>query len=150
MGPQLDSCGRTVRAAVAATALGRLQWGRNLTVAEGAKAKRKADIEAALQWGRNLTVAEGVDYLINQDNARPLQWGRNLTVAEGGCTCKHPEKKTLLQWGRNLTVAEGAAAIRRLPRAEQASMGPQLDSCGRGPRARRGPGLWARFNGAAT
>ena len=36
-----------------------LQWGRNLTVAEGPKLKPEELLEDALQWGRNLTVAEG-------------------------------------------------------------------------------------------
>ena len=38
---------------------GSLQWGRNLTVAEGEYAKMMSGEAAKLQWGRNLTVAEG-------------------------------------------------------------------------------------------
>ena len=62
MGPQLDSCGRRrsrhSRAEIAAA----LQWGRNLTVAEGMSTGRAATDAIALQWGRNLTVAEGARY----------------------------------------------------------------------------------------
>ena len=36
-----------------------------------------------------------------------------------------------LQWGRNLTVAEGVAGRRQAYKRSNASMGPQLDSCGR-------------------
>ena len=36
-----------------------LQWGRNLTVAEGMLMERYEEVDAGLQWGRNLTVAEG-------------------------------------------------------------------------------------------
>ena len=36
-----------------------------------------------LQWGRNLTVAEGARVLCRGGGGRKLQWGRNLTVAEG-------------------------------------------------------------------
>ena len=62
MGPQLDSCGRLASRAGAGAAVKPLQWGRNLTVAEGTA--------FVLFWGRRL----------------PLQWGRNLTVAEGNAT----------------------------------------------------------------
>ena len=38
---------------------GELQWGRNLTVAEGERLCARLMSVALLQWGRNLTVAEG-------------------------------------------------------------------------------------------
>ena len=37
-----------------------------------------------LQWGRNLSVAEGSVRGLAAANGRRLQWGRNLSVAEGG------------------------------------------------------------------
>ena len=37
----------------------RLQWGRNLIVAEGTYANEKRFAQLLLQWGRNLIVAEG-------------------------------------------------------------------------------------------
>ena len=36
-----------------------LQWGRNLSVAEGALSAIAPNAKALLQWGRNLSVAEG-------------------------------------------------------------------------------------------
>ena len=36
-----------------------------------------------LQWGRNLTVAEGLCRKCYRWATKELQWGRNLTVAEG-------------------------------------------------------------------
>ena len=64
-----------------------LQWGRNLTVAEGANAVYGGNAYIQLQWGRNLTVAEGVGQVAGLCPAfHWLQWGRNLTVAEGSPT----------------------------------------------------------------
>ena len=45
-------------------ATGKLQWGRNLTVAEGSAYGSASAAAIALQWGRNLTVAEGVDMVL--------------------------------------------------------------------------------------
>ena len=58
MGPQLDSCGRYLNGN--GNGLHRLlQWGRNLTVAEGGLPQFADPAPPWLQWGRNLTVAEG-------------------------------------------------------------------------------------------
>ena len=109
-----------------------LQWGRNLTVAEGLQAERKrthalasmgpqldscgrrnpmtdADLDHRLQWGRNLTVAEGANMAVSIAPWVKLQWGRNLTVAEGRVTDDLGIYREMLQWGRNLTVAEGSS-----------------------------------------
>ena len=59
MGPQLDSCGRHVIGDYFLASIQKLQWGRNLTVAEGAPLPRPPAGAVSLQWGRNLTVAEG-------------------------------------------------------------------------------------------
>ena len=83
MGPQLDSCGRPEPLAHLFGLLA-LQWGRNLTVAEGAAARADRALADALQWGRNLTVAEGRRPAESRNkDFIGLQWGRNLTVAEG-------------------------------------------------------------------
>ncbi len=58
MGPQLDSCGRKMYTG-GHVQICSLQWGRNLTVAEGYARERDAAAALKLQWGRNLTVAEG-------------------------------------------------------------------------------------------
>ena len=74
--------------------------------------------------GRNGTWVE----IMSDDE---LQWGRNLIVAEGAYSSKSIHLVGQLQWGRNLIVAEGRwPAVIGFARA-QASMGPQLDSCGR-------------------
>ncbi len=128
-----------------------------------------------LQWGRNLTVAEGVPSYNAQTGANlELQWGRNLTVAEGVPSYNAQTGANLeLQWGRNLTVAEGLERADDRDGGGVASMGPQLDSCGRGLHMLGGvfqiqlqwgrnltvaegarPGfavaVYVRFNGAAT
>ena len=108
-----------------------LQWGRNLTVAEGVGvwvclasagvASMGPQLDSCgriitqatptgfrkLQWGRNLTVAEGFPARENAGGAPLLQWGRNLTVAEGEAARRFNVKMSKLPWGRNLTLAEG-------------------------------------------
>ena len=110
----------------------KLQWGRNLIVAEGWEEERvKTKVEASmgpqldscgrsrskpgqaashwLQWGRNLIVAEGCKVGNLLPNTPELQWGRNLIVAEGYQRKFAPILDRMLQWGRNLIVAEGGA-----------------------------------------
>ena len=108
-----------------------LQWGRNLTVAEGDRNVLDVRASARLQWGRNLTVAEGSYTCAVNNLPAALQWGRNLTVAEGRATIQACSHSSMLQWGRNLTVAEGSRSLLVPINAKEASMGPQLDSCGR-------------------
>ena len=150
MGPQLDSCGRGLGALPLHNWQFRLQWGRNLTVAEGCTNQDGPPDGATLQWGRNLTVAEGAGAVLDRARAAVLQWGRNLTVAEGAMRRKLRGDPVQLQWGRNLTVAEGATATRLTKLADQASMGPQLDSCGRARRRCAACPSRTGFNGAAT
>ena len=128
-----------------------LQWGRNLTVAEGSEYGVKVSTRyQLLQWGRNLTVAEGA--LINpvQPLKDALQWGRNLTVAEGASAGTRRPPIPRLQWGRNLTVAEGVGLNALIEHAHAASMGPQLDSCGRRDITGEAADEGSCFNGAAT
>ena len=54
-----------------------------------------------------------------------------MTVAEGGGGKRGKRGKGKLQWGRNLTVAEGGEGMAAVRPGIGASMGPQLDSCGR-------------------
>ena len=108
MGPQLDSCGRYSKMSDFNEGI-TLQWGRNLTVAEGARRSgRTCRAPGMLQWGRNLTVAEGAPTAPPALPRALLQWGRNLTVAEGRRDPTAPGAAAELQWGRNLTVAEGS------------------------------------------
>ena len=102
-----------------------------MTVAEGARVLRDDGSCWLLQWGRNLTVAEGQSASAIIRSNSLLQWGRNLTVAEGCPKRRESKCASGLQWGRNLTVAEGGALYFLCHRHARASMGPQLDSCGR-------------------
>ena len=73
-----------------------------------------------------------------------------MTVAEGVLTIDQAKYTKALQWGRNLTVAEGLRPAGRLAAGAYASMGPQLDSCGRKANGIEvSKPIW-RFNGAAT
>ena len=108
MGPQPLSRGNEDRPGRWACRV-RLQWGRNLSVAEtrwcppprltrlryfnGAatsqsrkpmRMRRPRPVVEQLQWGRNLSVAETSGRLPELAARRRLQWGRNLSVAETG------------------------------------------------------------------
>ena len=84
-----------------------LQWGRNLTVAEGIWIKHLGALPSQLQWGRNLTVAEGT---ISVGGIVPPAWA-SMGPQLDSCGRQADHKKhyggSELQWGRNLTVAEG-------------------------------------------
>ena len=59
MGPQPFGCGRGEGRMATKYRL-QLQWGRNLSVAEGPlRPSRSGHVSIQLQWGRNLSVAEG-------------------------------------------------------------------------------------------
>ena len=73
-----------------------------------------------------------------------------MTVAEGTYGELDHIRTIKLQWGRNLTVAEGSSISAEYVSEMLASMGPQLDSCGRYLAHGRGRGRSASFNGAAT
>ena len=79
-----------------------------------------------------MIVAEGKIRNTAWKPAKELQWGRNLIVAEGTlATDIYTPLFPALQWGRNLIVAEGQSPASGRAPAPYASMGPQLDSCGR-------------------
>ena len=132
MGPQPFGCGRK-NICICQVIFRGLQWGRNLSVAEGETPPQTAGSRRRLQWGRNLSVAEGATRSSRAASGLPLQWGRNLSVAEGlleqrlmrgqrdvasmgpqpfGCGRAWESDGgrisiETLQWGRNLSVAEG-------------------------------------------
>ena len=58
--------------------------------------------------------------------------------------------ESVLQWGRNLIVAEGRDEGNCEHLGMFASMGPQLDSCGRRSVAEQQRSIPSGFNGAAT
>ena len=60
----------------------RLQWGRNMFVAECHPPTCNRNREPLLQWGRNMFVAECLNHLDTLVVGQFLQWGRNMFVAE--------------------------------------------------------------------
>ena len=125
MGPQLDSCGR-LRVII-----------------------RQLETQK-LQWGRNLIVAEGQDFSL-AINPNSASMGPQLD----SCGRSHVDhlkgtEENELQWGRNLIVAEGLNLIQSPQTYAAASMGPQLDSCGRMNTSTGNPVDSEGFNGAAT
>ena len=153
MGPQHDSCGRTIRAG-ACGIRGRPSMGpQHDSCGRGSIGGFLAAFRV-LQWGRNMIVAEGFSVRLLDQVAHPsmgpqhdscgrsscaspwaaqrcLQWGRNMIVAEGTAGLSQEPPMIRLQWGRNMIVAEGVLARRHAVRAGEPSMGPQHDSCGR-------------------
>ena len=129
MGPQLDSCGRNQNQNRPLPGLASM--GPQLDSCGRPRGPRRPRAHGpALQWGRNLIVAEGRYSFTSSGNRSALQWGRNLIVAEGPSGFWPTSGGSRLQWGRNLIVAEGGRTWIRC-RRRRASMGPQLDSCGR-------------------
>ena len=61
-----------------------------------------------LQWGRNLTVAEGDHCYMVADEGAYASMGPQLdSCGRADPFWKYARRKLGLQWGRNLTVAEG-------------------------------------------
>ena len=59
-----------------------------------------------LQWGRDLSIAESRVERIGQ--TLPLQWGRDLSIAKDPMGARR--RTGSLQWGRDLSIAERLAA----------------------------------------
>ena len=131
MGPQLDSCGRP-NCGARHSRDSMLQWGRNLTVAEGPHPGASGRAGRVASMGPQLdSCGRRYRRQRSQWHEGSLQWGRNLTVAEGRVREARHGRLEKLQWGRNLTVAEGRHVQKQCNSWACASMGPQLDSCGR-------------------
>ena len=126
MGPQHTRCGKCICSVPPGT-FSRLQWGRNILVAES---RRKyvlmLDFICGLQWGRNILVAE-----------RRRKW-----------ICPEPLGASL-QWGRNILVAERRTTSPTRGATRNTSMGPQHTRCGKS-KARHATPPARHFNGAAT
>ena len=102
-----------------------------------------------LQWGRDLSAAEGP---AAPSGARPLielQWGRDRMAAEGCKNWSRADVPAALQWGRDRMAAEGCRSTAdrtAVVRFNGAATGwPRKARLGRALPNRRG-----RFNGAAT
>ena len=150
-----------------------LQWGRDLSVAEGRRAQRRRDrvgrfngaatfrsrkeCKAAFSYaGLNASMGprpfgrgrESIESV--RASNMMLQWGRDLSVAEGFLFFNFFNLKYMLQWGRDLSVAEGRRRRGMVFCARPASMGPRPFGRGRWVRAARRRKHKGRFNGAAT
>ena len=173
MGPQPFGCGRLKAQIAKASDLISFNGAATFRLRKERRRRRPPRLRRLLQWGRNLSVAEGSNPILMRGVGLLLQWGRNLSVAEGRQTTEERCRDRLLQWGRNLSVAEGTygelkhsrtvsfngAATFRLRKAQRgrrrrreggASMGPQPFGCGRLPYRGDKKRAGASFNGAAT
>ena len=107
----------------------RLQWGRDVSVAEVKGRSCRLKPAGSLQWVRDVSVAEVREnrlkgglaraasmgprrfrrgsHALTADLARrcALQWGRDVSVAEV-TPPQRPAKGPKLQWGRDVSVAE--------------------------------------------
>ena len=131
-----------------------LQWGRNFAVAETLVNTNELGKLVELQWGRNFAVAETSGHGSHVLRAWRASMGPQLCSCGNVGVIAMSNATTMLQWGRNFAVAEtrlprnntpicrpgfnGAATLqlrkRELPidfaMIRNASMGPQLCSCG--------------------
>ena len=83
-----------------------------------------------LQWGRDLSVAEGNMDAVGADDAAKLQWGRDLSVAEGPYgPC--PPATTAGFNGAATFRSRKAAKARQVRTLHAASMGPRPFGRGR-------------------
>ena len=82
MGPRLVSRGKVLVLRTIGRARLRLQWGRDLLVAERCQRAKRTLPQGALQWGRDLLVAESDGGSRMSQPLDLLQWGRDLLVAE--------------------------------------------------------------------
>ena len=119
-----------------------LQWGRDLSVAEGGKALRCKDKQAQASMGpRPFGRGRAPRASELSKSCTLLQWGRDLSVAEGIDDERNAVVAAMLQWGRDLSVAEGSSLIFDVHVQEAASMGPRPFGRGR-PAARLPPQLF--------
>ena len=139
----------------------RLQWGRNILVAERMMPPMVLKPLCQLQWGRNILVAESLvsvpttlfPHIASMGPqhtrcgkahaetapraAARLQWGRNILVAERWAQSAIPCRTSWLQWGRNILVAERWASLLVSGEKTAASMGPQHTRCGKHEKSKK-------------
>ena len=111
MGPRPFGRGRVTDLA-AGRSWARLQWGRDLSVAEGCYARQAQTWNHLLQWGRDLSVAEGFPCISPPQNKIRASMGpRPFGRGRARPRTRWPASR-LLQWGRDLSVAEGPSSLR--------------------------------------
>ena len=148
MGPQPFGCGRD-KFAHAGRLNRALQWGRNLSVAEGVGAVPALYAGGLLQWGRNLSVAEGRPLHLSHDRAaasmgpQPFGCGRALEPSDPACRRQASMGPQPFGCGR--------VKVRNVELDNRhASMGPQPFGCGRQAQPVYHRQARGCFNGAAT
>ena len=112
--------------------LGTLQWGRNFAVAEtGSRHHRDQVVGGCFNGAATLQLRKLSHSMPCSRHHGLLQWGRNFAVAETSLEDRLAASKPgQLQWGRNFAVAETCAGGLLPVPLHNASMGPQLCSCG--------------------
>ena len=131
MGPQPFGCGRMAKHWIVYSKKTGLQWGRNLSVAEGAlQWTRTGNGPTTLQWGRNLSVAEGSCRTLEAPHARGFNGAATfrLRKVSGGQECRARAEASM---GPQPFGCGRRAGSRGGLRARRASMGPQPFGCGR-------------------
>ena len=132
-----------------------LQWGRDLSVAEGSSGIGKAGgrhsfngaatfrsrkvpnyiladvLDGLLQWGRDLSVAEGAPHLPYHLTQAASMGPRPFGRGRANPHCRIFSEKFALQWGRDLSVAEGNGFRIAPDSCGGASMGPRPFGRGR-------------------
>ena len=63
---------------------GRLQWGRDLSAAEGCGVGGGGRFDASFNGAATFRPRKDLDARIDQHKREWLQWGRDLSAAEGG------------------------------------------------------------------
>ena len=96
--PQPFGCGRVARCPERRARSGRLQWSRNLSVAEGLSTTASSNQTTWLQRAATFRLRKVQVYQRMAVYRRKLQRDRNLSVAEGGCAgggeCRHIQVST--------------------------------------------------------
>ena len=126
-----------------------LQWGRDLSAAEGHACRKPVGTWEKFQWGRDLSAAEGGAGNVGNGpkgyasmGPRPLGRGRQRIedIVDVALT---------LQWGRDLSAAEGLKPC-PLRQGAQCFNGAATSRPRKGGTPNSAAGRPAGFNGAAT
>ena len=127
-----------------------LQWGRDLSVAEGTPPRGTATAFPRLQWGRDLSVAEGSSGepsdRIPSASMGPRPFGRGRVDADTWAWIADAASMGPRPFGRGRPGAQTALVDMK----GHASMGPRPFGRGRPQAPPRGLESLASFNGAAT
>ena len=131
MGPQPFGCGRRRHGRPAPSREYSFNGAATFRLRKDFEASNPVLKFAPLQWGRNLSVAEGP----RPAEKVELDTRASMGPQPFGCGRASLPPRTqdpmALQWGRNLSVAEGYAYRKVILSKMRASMGPQPFGCGR-------------------